>query len=419
MPYQGHSIVDYLKSVGQPSDFASRSRLAASKGIGGYAGSAQQNIQLLNMLRSDGQAAPPQPTPQPQQPQQQQRPQPSPQQPQPGGWGSPTPGGPQSIQDLVSMGYTGYQGWTDQASALQNFRETGGAGKEGPTMGGGGGGVGITSGVSAPIGAPTINLPELYEKMYETSGISDIESKISERSKAYNEAVAKIKDNPYLSEATMVGRLKKLDDKFNADTAVLRDEVATKKADIETRLNIQIKQFDINSDQARLALDQFNSLLESGALNNAGGEDIASITRSTGLSSSMIQSAIQQQRSKNISTTMVSFDDGVNQGFALVNDRTGDIIKRNIVSTSKQKEETKKASVVEQRAQDKYQTQQNAVADIQAGSTLRAVIGHYAVSGGLTVEEVYRLYNANSPYGPAKEKISNVKKGIFLDEGPQ
>lgn len=49
--YTGPSIVDYLNSIGQPSDFNSRSRLAASLGITGYTGSAAQNTQMLNLLR--------------------------------------------------------------------------------------------------------------------------------------------------------------------------------------------------------------------------------------------------------------------------------------------------------------------------------------------------------------------------------
>ena len=55
------SIVDYLKSIGQPSDYGSRAVLAAQKGIANYVGSAAQNIQLLGIL----QAPPPAPTPPP------------------------------------------------------------------------------------------------------------------------------------------------------------------------------------------------------------------------------------------------------------------------------------------------------------------------------------------------------------------
>ena len=49
--YTGVSIVDYLKSVGQASDYGSRATLAAQKGIANYTGTAEQNTQLLNMLK--------------------------------------------------------------------------------------------------------------------------------------------------------------------------------------------------------------------------------------------------------------------------------------------------------------------------------------------------------------------------------
>jgi len=46
------SIVDYLKSLGRPSSFSSRTQLARKYGISNYVGSASQNIQLLNLLKS-------------------------------------------------------------------------------------------------------------------------------------------------------------------------------------------------------------------------------------------------------------------------------------------------------------------------------------------------------------------------------
>jgi hypothetical protein len=48
----GGSIVDYLASKGQPTDKASRAKLAAQEGIQNYSGTAEQNIQLLNKLKS-------------------------------------------------------------------------------------------------------------------------------------------------------------------------------------------------------------------------------------------------------------------------------------------------------------------------------------------------------------------------------
>lgn len=49
--YSGPSVVDYLNSTGQASDFNSRAKLAQSKGIANYVGTADQNTQLLNSLK--------------------------------------------------------------------------------------------------------------------------------------------------------------------------------------------------------------------------------------------------------------------------------------------------------------------------------------------------------------------------------
>ncbi|GIO23581.1 hypothetical protein J11TS1_21620 [Oceanobacillus sp. J11TS1] len=47
-----HSIVDYLKSIGEDSSFANRAKLAKSYGIQYYTGTAAQNTRLLNALKS-------------------------------------------------------------------------------------------------------------------------------------------------------------------------------------------------------------------------------------------------------------------------------------------------------------------------------------------------------------------------------
>lgn len=48
------SVVDNLKSHGFAADYGNRSKLAASMGIGGYQGTAAQNIQMLNNLKAVG-----------------------------------------------------------------------------------------------------------------------------------------------------------------------------------------------------------------------------------------------------------------------------------------------------------------------------------------------------------------------------
>src|SRR5699024_9375632 len=50
--YTGNSIVDYLLSIGQSATFANRSKLAKKHGIKNYRGTAEQNLKLLDKLRS-------------------------------------------------------------------------------------------------------------------------------------------------------------------------------------------------------------------------------------------------------------------------------------------------------------------------------------------------------------------------------
>lgn len=60
--YQGNSIVDFVKSTGGDSSFASRANLAVKEGIvkttGEYTGSASQNTSLLGRLRGAGAPTP-------------------------------------------------------------------------------------------------------------------------------------------------------------------------------------------------------------------------------------------------------------------------------------------------------------------------------------------------------------------------
>lgn len=199
-----------------------------------------------------------------------------------------------------------------------NFSSAGTTGSAGAT----GAGVGLGA-------TPTLNLPDIYKNLQSNSGISELENQYSDMEKSYIEAKGKVNDNPFLSEATRVGRVAKLESLFNERTANIKSDIATRKADIETQLNLQMKQFDINSQVAKQALDQFNTLLSMGALDNASGEDIANITRSTGISSQAIQSAIDAQKKKNVKASVhTSTDDaGVVTAYT-INEETGEIINK-------------------------------------------------------------------------------------------
>jgi hypothetical protein len=243
----------------------------------------------------------------------------------------------------------------------------------GQTSAGTGAGVGITP-------PATINLPSLYESLYASSGIRDIEAQLSAKTNAYNEQVAKIKDNPYLSEATMTGRIAKLDQKFAADSAAIKNDIATKKADIETQLNLQTKQFDINSQAAQQAFSQFNSLLSAGALNDASGEDIANITRATGISSDMIYSAINAQKKKNVNTSVIqSTADSGEVTVSVINTDTGEIIKQSSlgkIGNQQKAAEPKEATTA---------TQQSSV-----GQILSSYFSNEAQQAQISPEDLYR-----------------------------
>lgn len=211
----------------------------------------------------------------------------------------------------------------------------GGGGGGGAGMGGMGGGV-LGSGSGMGFAAPEVlNLPKLYESLYANSGIRDLESDLSNKEKQFIEAQGKVNDNPFLSEATRMGRVAKLDDLYQKRTANLRNDIATRKADIETKLNLETKQFDINSQAAQQAMNQFNTLLQMGALDNASGEDIANITRSTGLSSAAISSAVNAQRQRNRQTQVIQTDDGESVNAVVIDTQTGEVISSTRLASSK------------------------------------------------------------------------------------
>ena len=245
---------------------------------------------------------------------------------------------------------------------------------------------------------PTIDLPSFYKNLYTQSGISELEKEYLDKEKAFIEAKGTNNDNPFLSEGKRVGREAKLQKLFDERTANLKNDIATKKADIETQLNIQTKQFDINSQQAKLALDQFNTLLGLGAFNNASGEDIAQITRATGLSSSMIRGAIDKSSKKDVKTSVISFDDGTNQGFAVVNTETGEVINKQNIATSKPKATTEgqKSDSVRSKAGQLLEKYRNSYGHV-SGSIWQQILAAYIQDGGTREDFVKNFSQYTDP----------------------
>lgn len=278
----------------------------------------------------------------------------------------------------------------------------------------GGGGTGISGIGGGGIGGlgtnPNVpNLPDLYKSLYASKGITSLEDEIANQEKGYNENISKINDNPWLSEANRVGRVQKLTTDYNNSTMGVRNDIATRKADIEMEIGIQTKQFDINSQASQQALSQFNTLLSMGALDNASSEDIAQITRSTGLSSAAIMSAVKAQQVKNTPTSVIQYDDGTNQGFAVVNTQTGDIINRQVVGASKPTKSGGGGG--DENGYNKQDYKDMLINDASHPVSLKTLVKTY--SSVLSIDDIYKIYVTYSPYGAPKETLAEIKAGKY------
>ena len=269
-------------------------------------------------------------------------------------------------------------------------------------------GSGSGSGAGAGIGfsaQATPNFPELFKNLTKDAGIEDIEADLSGKEKEFIETKAKINDNPFLSEATRVGRVAKLEQLYNERTASLRNDIATKKADIETKLNLEMKQFDINSQAAQQGMNQLNTLLQMGALNGANGEDIANLTRMTGISSQAIYSAINAQKQKDVQTTIQTIDDGKTITAVVMNSQTGEIISKTPLGSSKPSAgSSAKPSEYERNA---YYTDKAREAS-RSWFELDDLFAEF--SGLVDPNLLYQIYQSNSPYGPDNTSTAELEK---------
>jgi hypothetical protein len=265
---------------------------------------------------------------------------------------------------------------------------------------------------------PTINLPELYQGLFDQSGINEIDADLATKEREFTEAKAKINDNPFLSEATRVGRVAKMETQFAERTANLRNEAATKRADIETQMNIQTAQFDIESQQAQQAIEQFNSLLSMGALDNATGEAIANITRATGIDSSLIQSAIDASKKQEVDTSAItSTDDNGVTTVSIINSKTGELINQtSLGGVSKVTKSSGGGSTSPAK-----NTQQTFLSDASTSQPINTDQGHVGIFPQLvaqyapfmTLKAIYDLYLQSEPgqkFGSPSENAKEIQE---------
>ena len=267
---------------------------------------------------------------------------------------------------------------------------------------------GATGTTGAGISQPqTPNLMEAYKTGMESPELKGLQEQLSGMDKEYIEAKGKINDNPFLSEATRVGRIAKIEKLYQERTANIRGDIATKKADVETQINLMTQQFNIDSQASQQALSQFNTLLQLGALDNASGEDIANMTRSTGISSDMIYSAIAANKKKNQNVGVQTFTAENGEVWAVaINQDTGDVVKKtslgiigNVQGSGTGTTEPKKSEIT-----------QSASQAAQAGKTYNDMLAFF-VQYGMTPKDIYNVYTATNYYGRPPDNI-DPKTGL-------
>lgn len=395
------NLNEYYQSQGQtlPS-LSERAKLYESQGLGAastYVGSANQNNSLLKKLSSGGgvtQTATPQST-------------------------VTTPSfnrttqdnaGFNSVQDLINAGFGGYAGW-GESEAIADYKATGGAGKK---TGGGS--------TSLPT-QPKINLTEQYNSLIDESGISGletnvnaIESKINEMTAQAADAKSKVNENPWISEASRIGRIAKIDEKLqNAiaplqkDVANLTNQINQKKTDVSNKLNLGIQQYNIDVAANQQNLTNFNSLLSTGALANATAQDIATLASQTGLAPSFIQSAIDAAKKAANPLSVGTYTDEGGNLVAYTMDSQGNLINSNkigkVQATSTGSGSTSTTKTI---AADKADFK----ADASNGKTLRDLYNAYKDT--FTAAEILKMYNDVQYYGKATETVQDIISGNFV-----
>ena len=158
--YTGPSIVDYLNSIKSPSDYASRARMAAAMGIQNYSGTAAQNTQMLNSLRK--------------------------------GQGTTAP-------KVTSTAPPSAPSSKVKADVLQKYNVK----------------------PPEPQQSPMLSFVDTYKQLLTQFGLPDIKKQFDKVQKEYddlqsekNDKIVEINDDPWLSEGVRVGRIKKLEEKY-------------------------------------------------------------------------------------------------------------------------------------------------------------------------------------------------------------
>lgn len=207
------SVVDYLKSTGKDSSFNSRSALAKQYGISNYSGSAEQNTQLLNALKTGS-----------------------------------APKSPSAVTDINSANaYINAGQSADQVAAskktdvpvrtstqsyadiFKGLQDT------------------ITAGLGAKPSAP--NFESTYNKLVSEQGIGDLETTINDLTNQENEIRAQFRVNKSTEEGKPVAM------------NVIEGRVGEQERAANERLDAVLRQKDYATNQLKTKYDVVNNIM--------------------------------------------------------------------------------------------------------------------------------------------------------------
>lgn len=203
--YAGPSVVDYLNSIGQSSDFSSRAKIASNLGIQNYTGSASQNTQMLNSLRSAG-----------------------------GGKSTSTTSAGAASGAAGGAGGAGGNGdGTNISSDTQSILSNATA-------------IAKAFGWTAPDpnNSPLNIATNLFQQGLQQYGLTDLKTQINsvlqqqtDLQNAQADEVAAVNSNPWLTEGERVNRINKIGDKYSTKLDILTHQQQLYEADYKTGLD--------------------------------------------------------------------------------------------------------------------------------------------------------------------------------------
>jgi hypothetical protein len=161
----------------------------------------------------------------------------------------------------------------------------------------GAGATGLSGGMTSGGGVKSEISSEIPSYQY-SSERKTAEAEYNKLTTELDKAKADINDNPYFSEATRSGRILKLNERANDKLTTLQNRVASLKADEQVAYNVSMDRYKLQQDQIKQNIDRLKMYIDTGAILNATGQDIAKIGVATGMSQAMLQGIISRTRAE-------------------------------------------------------------------------------------------------------------------------